>query len=84
MLFVSGVGFRLTLSKGLEHVPSHPRQAVLWCVGWGGPRRGGAYGHGHGAACTVTGGRVRRAARLGLGDKKKLKYTNESYSIVSI
>lgn len=70
--------FRLTLSKGLQHVPSHPCQAVLWCVSWGGPSRGGAYRHGHGAARTVAGGRMRGASGLGLQDKN----THDSYSII--
>ena len=69
----------LTLSKGLEHVPSNPCQAVLRCVSRSGPSRGGAYGHGHGAARTVTGGGMRGASGLGL----KHKNTSESYSIIS-
>lgn len=60
----------LTLSKGLQYVPSNPRQTILWCVSWGGPSWGGSYGHGHGAACTVTRGRMRGASRL------RLQHTN--------
>lgn len=45
----------LTLSKGLEHVTPHPRQAVLGRVGRGGASRRGADGHGHGAAGAVAG-----------------------------
>lgn len=59
----------LTLSKGLQHVASHPCQAVLRRVSRGGPSRGGAYGHGHGAARAVTGGRMRGASGLGLQQK---------------
>lgn len=69
----------LTLSKSLEHVPSNPCQAVLRCVSWSGPSRGGAYGHGHGAARTVTGGGMRGASGLGLQHKN----TSDSYSIIS-
>lgn len=45
----------LTLSKSLEHVAPHPRQAVLRRVGRGGASGRGADGHGHGAAGAVAG-----------------------------
>lgn len=70
----------LTLSKGLEHVASHPCQAVLRRVSWGGPSRGGAYGHGHGAARAVTGGRMRGASGLGLQHKNIC----DSYTVIII
>lgn len=70
---------RPTLSKSLEHVPSHPSQAVLRCVGRGGPGRGGAYGHGHGAAGPVTRGGVRGAAGLRLQQKNNmLKFSEKA------
>lgn len=57
---------QLTLSESLQHIPPHPCQAVLRCVGGGGASWGGAYGHGHGAAGTVTGRWMGGASRLGL------------------
>lgn len=55
----------LTLSKSLQHVAPHPRQAVLGRVGRGGAGRRGADGHGHGAAGAV--------AWWGMGGSSRLR-----------
>lgn len=68
------------MSKGLQHVAPQARHTVLGRVRRRGAGRGGAYGHGHGAARPVAGRRVGGAARLRL-QSEGLALSNEAIGL---